>query len=483
MASVLLHARTECNRVLDPFTYFPSTMTANASNPSNARQFPFQVVPPSQLRLPRPTPDSAPATSPPTEPEPTSEATAPTTPTRPNRRKLLLGVAIASLTGIAFIPTPYEVGGSVQLTWKEASRQAVHTTVPATVQQLRVKTGDRVQPGQILAELSSPELDREIAEVQEKIMRSRQEIETAYRSQIQAEATLIEANARERAIQVQASRSSDRINALDQGILPPEMQSIRVEQQQLEGQLKQAQSELKRYEQLHNAGAIALIDVETRQGEVRDLQHRVTERTAQMSSVQQQLSDRATDETMSAAVQQSNVVAAQTIVAVSQNQTAQVQTIEVLEQRLKQLTNLRSNLILRATTSGTVITSDLDLVVGQEIRPDKPLLQIANLGQLTANVEIKEEDLDSVEMGAAVTFRPRQSKLQPYNARVEDVLYNVEADATQQQRVATVRVVIDNSDGRLRPGSSGYARIFSEWTPLYQRVGREVLKLVPERFL
>jgi hypothetical protein len=59
----------------------------------------------------------------------------------------------------------------------------------------------------------------------------------------------------------------------------------------------------------------------------------------------------------------------------------------------------------------------------------------------------------------------------------------VEPDDTQQRRIATVRLLIDNTDQRLRPGSGGYAKIVSERIPLYQRLGREILKLVPSRFL
>jgi multidrug resistance efflux pump len=189
------------------------------------------------------------------------------------------------------------------------------------------------------------------------------------------------------------------------------------------------------------------------------------------------------NEIASANAQSVSVIAAEQIAASTTQINAQQEAIVTLSDRLKALQQLRSKLELRATTGGTIITSDLDLLVGQELRPDTPLLQIANLHQLTANVQMSEEDLDYVEIGADVTFRPRQAKLETYRARVEDVLYNVQADDTKQQRVATVRVVIENPNDRLRPGSSGYARIFSEWIPLYQRVGRELLKLILERFL
>jgi hypothetical protein len=82
-----------------------------------------------------------------------------------------------------------------------------------------------------------------------------------------------------------------------------------------------------------------------------------------------------------------------------------------------------------------------------------------------------------------VTFRPTSAKLTTYDAEVDKILPNLEPDQTQQRRIATVRVVIDNEDGRLQPGSGGYAKIFSEWIPLYERLGRELIKLVPSRFL
>ncbi len=44
--------------------------------------------------------------------------------------------------------------------------------------------------------------------------------------------------------------------------------------------------------------------------------------------------------------------------------------------------------------------------------------KLTDWGVLMANVEIKEEDLTFVERGAAVTFRPRQAKLDSYSARV-----------------------------------------------------------------
>ncbi len=458
-------------------------MTAHLPNSAQPSDSPFRLVSPQQIVPPRPAspPEVAPVQSP---PQKAAEQANESTPApRSHRRWIILGSTVAVLTGVAFIPTPYQVGGTVQLDWKESGRQSVRSPIPAVVESVQVKTGDTVQPGQVLAKLSSQELEREISEVEEKLIRAHQEIEVAARLQVQAQSNVLEISARAAAAQMQAERWQQRAIALEQGNPPPEIQGLVVEQQRLQGQLQESAIQVQRLETLYREGAIALTNLEERQSQYRNIERDLAQKTEQISAAQQQVKDTSADEIASANAQSASVIAAEQITASTTQINAQQEAIASLSDRLKALQQLRSKLELRATTGGTVITSDLDLLVGQELRPDAPLLQIANLRQLTANVQMSEEDLDYVEIGAPVTFRPRQAKLETYQARVEDVLYNVQADDTKQQRVATVRVVIENPNDRLRPGSSGYARIFSEWIPLYQRVGRELLKLVPERFL
>jgi multidrug resistance efflux pump len=452
----------------------------NGLNPTGS---PFRVVPPTQVA---PLQKIPPPKALDLQPEPEASEVSQvkgvgTAPVKSNRRWIILGTAIAGLTGAAFIPTPYQVGGSVQLDWKESARQSVRTPIPAIVTQVAVKTGDTVHPGQVLAKLSSRELEQQIAEVEEKLARSGQELQSLQQEQNRAQANLLEQAAKKQVAQSRAGRISAR--AAESGRFAPEVQALVVEQQRLQGQLQEAENQVQRYQDLYNQGAIALANLEERQTQYRNVERDLAAKTEQVKYAKQQLSDSAQDEDSSVLVQNVSVNAATMVAGSTKQLTAYQETLSTLEKRRQELLQLKEGLTLKATTSGTVITSDLDLLAGQEIRPDTALLQIANLHQLTANVQVKEEDLDYVQSGASVTFRPHQAKLETYDARVEDVLYNVQTDDTKQQRVATVRVVIENPDERLRPGSSGYARIFSEWIPLYQRVAREVLKLVPERFL
>lgn len=447
-------------------------MTAHSPDPS----LPLRVVPPAQLR---PLPPVSPADAPPVvQPPAQAEKSAPQ-----SRRWLLWGSVAVGFTVVGFIPTPYQVGGNVQLDWKEAARQSVHTPMPAVVKQVLVKTGEVVHPGQPLAVLSSRDVEQQIADVKDKLATAYRELEAAGRAQVQAQASLIEASAKQQAIELQAQRTSNRVAAMEQGTLPPEVQTLVIEQHRLEGQLQESNTQVERYQVLYQQGAVSLSDLENRQVEYRNLERDLADKQAQIHLAQQQLHDTASDNLLNAGAQAGAVTASQMVSAAAAHLEVYQQTIVLLNQRLQELVAQQQSLVLRASTEGTVITSDLDLLVGQETRPDSTLLQIANLKQLTANVQVQEDDLNFVQVGAPVTFRPRQSKLEAAAARVDAVLYNVQSDDTKQQRVATVRVVIENPQGRLRPGSSGYAKIFSQWMPLYQRVGRELLKLVPERFL
>ncbi len=451
------------------------------SNPASAS--PYRVTPPRTMPDTAPSPAKVQPTDG-SQPESTesTESTEPA-PSKPNRRPWIIGGVLVGAGLIGMIPVPYQVGGNVQLSWRTDARQSVNAPMPAMVEQVLVTPGDRVSVGQPLVQLSSRELEREIAEVQEKITQARRELALAQQEETQAEALVFEASVRQQVARQQAQPSLERMQQLQQGLMPPEVQQLQIERVRLEQQLQEIGTTVDRFQELADEGAIAPMRVDEQESLYRNVERDLAVNAQQMQLVQQQIEIKAIQDVGTIDTQSASLAAAQQVMDANQRIAAQEQIIVDLIQRLQTLQAEQDTLVLTATTDGTVITSDLDLLMGQEVRPETTLMQVAELSQLMANVEIKEEDLTFVERGAAVTFRPRQAKLDSYSARVEDILYNLESDETQQQQIATVRVVIENSDVQLRPGSSGYAKIFSEWTPLYRRVGREVLKLIPERFL
>ncbi|MEQ9551173.1 MAG: efflux RND transporter periplasmic adaptor subunit [Coleofasciculus sp. G3-WIS-01] len=106
------------------------------------------------------------------------------------------------------------------------------------------------------------------------------------------------------------------------------------------------------------------------------------------------------------------------MIATAQSQMiTQQQAIATLKNRLSELKTLKQNLTLRSPIAGVILTNHLDLRQNQELKPTEDfLLEIAELSNLTATVDIKEEDLEYVENHKPVTFRPRQAKLRHYTA-------------------------------------------------------------------
>jgi multidrug resistance efflux pump len=155
---------------------------------------------------------------------------------------------------------------------------------------------------------------------------------------------------------------------------------------------------------------------------------------------------------------------------------------QLVEQSLAEIERLekeQQGLILKATTSGTVVSSDLDLLNNRNLKAGDEILSIVDLQQLTASVKVSQEDIDLVEPQMPVEFKPRDADIGSYSAKVLDIPSVVKLDESGQNPVLTVTIGIDNQSDRLRPGLEGYAHIKTEEMRIYQKITREFLKLFP----
>ncbi|MDY6804601.1 MAG: HlyD family efflux transporter periplasmic adaptor subunit [Cyanobacteriota bacterium] len=155
------------------------------------------------------------------------------------------------------------------------------------------------------------------------------------------------------------------------------------------------------------------------------------------------------------------------------------QLVEQSSAEIQRLEQEQEGLTLKATTSGTVVTSDLDLLSNRKMKAGDVILNIVNLQKLTASVQISQEDIDLVEPQMPVEFKPRDADIDSYSAKVLDIPSVVKLDESGQNPVLTVTIGIDNQGDRLRPGLEGYAHIKTEEMRIYQKITREFLKLFP----
>jgi len=155
------------------------------------------------------------------------------------------------------------------------------------------------------------------------------------------------------------------------------------------------------------------------------------------------------------------------------------QLVEQSFAEIQRLEKEQQGLILKATTSGTVVSSDLDLLNNRNLKAGDEILSIVDLQQLTASVKINQEDIELVEPQMPVEFKPRNADISSYSAKVLDIPPLVKLDEAGQNPILTVTIAIDNQSDRLRPGLEGYAHIKTEEMRIYQKITREFLKLFP----
>lgn len=430
----------------------PSRLTLKVVSP------PAPPTPPAPLPHP-PTPISPPATAP-----------------HALRPWLITGAISATLIGISFIPTSFEVGGAVVLEAKQGHRRQVTTPISGLIDWIdpALQPGTAVQKGQVIARLRSRELEQAIAQVEQEIVAIRQQQEDQLRRQLRAAADVKAAIAQAEALDQQASLA----RRLAQAEVPSQMQEIQTKIATQRQSLSSAERELQRYDSLANAGIIPQIQRDQKQQERDRVAGELEALQQSLASTQQKLTHDVQVADIQTARQTFLIAAEQQKVESERQMVALSDRLVTTQKRLAQLQQDQQRLTLRAPIDGVVITPGFDLKLGKELKTDQELMAIVNVAAgLTGQVEIAEQDAGYVQAGKPVRFRLSRDKLRTFDANVEKLIPNVQTHQTEQKRILSVLISVQNPDGQLQNGSSGFAYIYSEQIPLYERVRREIVRL------
>jgi multidrug efflux pump subunit AcrA (membrane-fusion protein) len=106
----------------------------------------------------------------------------------------------------------------------------------------------------------------------------------------------------------------------------------------------------------------------------------------------------------------------------------------------------RRTYVFRAPSSGVVI--EKMALAGQMMKPGERIYRLADLSTVWALAQIYESDLPFMRAGQPVTVRTTYGTERSFEGKVALLLPQVE----EQTRTITARIILDNSDGFLRPG-------------------------------
>jgi cobalt-zinc-cadmium efflux system membrane fusion protein len=137
-----------------------------------------------------------------------------------------------------------------------------------------------------------------------------------------------------------------------------------------------------------------------------------------------------------------------------------VQTLHLLGLSSRHVENLSAETArpstvypVRAPIAGKV--TERTASTGQVVAPDTQLFVVAELAELWLMLQLFEKDLPAVAVGSAVSLECESHPEHRFDGRIDFVADVVDPHT----RTVTARAVIDNTEGKLKPGMFVYAEI------------------------
>jgi RND family efflux transporter MFP subunit len=133
-----------------------------------------------------------------------------------------------------------------------------------------------------------------------------------------------------------------------------------------------------------------------------------------------------------------------------------------LQRRL--LEHRAANLEIRSPIDGIVASGDLERAEGAPLLIGQTLFEIAPLGEMIAEIGVPEREIPYVHVGQEVALRLDAYPGRAWTATLTSI--QPRAETRDHQSVFVAEVMLDNSDGVLRPGMHGRAKIATARRPL-----------------
>lgn len=138
--------------------------------------------------------------------------------------------------------------------------------------------------------------------------------------------------------------------------------------------------------------------------------------------------------------------------------------IERLKSKRSLLLHRQESLELRSPLDGIVIAGDLQNAEGMPLKVGETLFEVAPLDQLRIELAIPEDDVRYTRPEMPTSIRLDAFPFESWDGKIERV--HPASELKNDQNVFVAVVPIENTDGRLRPGMTGYAKTKTIWRPI-----------------
>lgn len=400
--------------------------------------------------------------------------------TRPTRTVMWL-VGIASVLGAPFLlPVKHYCNGDFEV--RPGTRHEIHAAVPGFIQRIPIEEGSRVAVGDVLVELSSPDLTHQIGSKEAELR------------EVSANLQKLKLGARSEEVSEQQKRI-ERLRAWCLGGERDLENSRRANEQELVAlskRVEQAQSQLdfakKSYTQseaLFQAKALAGAQLRSEKTNIDVLESQLAQteaerRVREVNGVQSAASEleRRRQELADAEAKLTLLQAGTRKEEIS----AEVARRDRVEEEISFLKAQKEKLVVRSTVSGIVATPRMHEKIGQMVVPGSVICSVEDGSKSCVEIVVSEDDVNGLTSGQPVVLKARSLPFDTFNATVERVAPSTVRQESKQRTVVVVHCQLENSAGQLKSGMTGFGRILRGWNSLGFVIATKAMRYLRTEF-
>ena len=364
----------------------------------------------------------------------------------------------ALVVAAMFIPVSDRAGGEFLI--KPVVHGEVCAPIAGFLREVHTHEGQNVFAGTVVAMMEVPELSNQISRKQAEI------------AEVNAELRRLTTGSRAESLHEQKEKIKRAIDWRDLGEvnLKRTIAAFHQELETLDYKIKQAETEFD-YRQVSYQKAQTLFD----KGGLAEQQLLSQRRLADAAAAELQVSKstkktREAEGTMDAEIElarrEKELADEQAALALmeagsrTEDIEAEQARLNRLHEEMRILQEQESKQSVICTVQGTVVTPRLRDRIGKYFERGAVMFVVENLDLLEAEVSVPEQHVESVVLGQKIKIKPRLLPHLTLDGTVSRVAPSVNTDLTKQGTTVTVYCQIENEDGLLRAGMTGYARIY-----------------------
>ena len=377
--------------------------------------------------------------------------------TRPQRTIAWLTGLAATLIAMAIVPVDRLVSGPFEV--RPGIRVEVCSEVSGFVQNIRSIEGTAVRQGDVIATLQVPDLTSQIVRKQAEIRESEAQLRKL-RMGPRPEEVNEQQQKVTRAVAWRdlAQRDLERAqSAHEQDLL-----RLDLEIKQYTTELEYERVSLANVERLYQQGAIA---GEARRAEYKRvslLESQLGQANAARRAKQVQGIRDAEAELARRNKELADTEAALKLLKAGtrpEELEAEVARHARLQEEIAFLQDQNTKLEVRAPIDGTVATPRMSEKIGQLSQKGAPVCVVEDTRTLAVEISVPEESVAGIIAGQTIRLKARSLPFDTFEATVDRIAPSAVLLPGQRQNQVTVYCHVDNAEGKLKSGMTGFARI------------------------